>query len=139
MNVIGSHGDAQADEHKSMNILCHSSVIEIDSDDNGSIVFGDSQSGEKDTSVSVPENSDECREILKKVVANCGPDINKRPISIIAFRESYVNVNPRLKKDCSCRYEIQFAGEDAIDEDGVSREFYTGTGRALRRPFLKFV
>ena len=63
-----------------MNILCHSSVIEIDSDDNGSIVFGDSQSGEKDTSVSVPENSDECREILKKVVANCGPDINKNQL-----------------------------------------------------------
>ena len=30
------------------------------------------------------------------------------------------------KKDCCCRYEIKFAGDDAIDEGGVSREFYTG-------------
>ena len=51
----------------------------------------------------------------------------------MVFRESCVNVNPRLKKDCSCRYEIKFAGEDAIDEDGVSRE-----EDLLRRPFLKF-
>ena len=83
-----------------MNIWCHSSVIEIDSDDNVCIVFADSQSGEKGTSISVPENSYECIEILKKVVANCGGDINKKPISIIVFRENCFKdiLNPGLKK-----------------------------------------
>ena len=61
---------------------------QIDSDDNGSIVFADSQSGEKDTSISVPENADECREILKNVVINYDVDINKKPISITVFRGS---------------------------------------------------
>ena len=42
-----------------MDTLCHSSVTEIDCDDNGSIVFADSRSGEKGTSISIPENSDE--------------------------------------------------------------------------------
>ena len=35
-NVIEAHADVCADEHRSMTILCHSSVIKIDSDDNGS-------------------------------------------------------------------------------------------------------
>ena len=80
-NAIEAHADACADEHKSMNI-CHSSVIEIDSDDNGSIVFAGSRSGVKGTSISVPENPYECREMLKKVVTDCGTDINKKPISL---------------------------------------------------------
>ena len=116
-----------------MNILCHSSVIEIDSDDNGSIVLADSHSSETGTSISVPENPDECREMLKKVVTDCGTDINKKPITITVFRGSCFNDFYRHfrkpwieKKDCCYRYEIKFAGEDAIDEGGVSREFYTG-------------
>ena len=68
-----------------MNILCHSSVIEIDSDHSGSIVFADSQSGEKDTSISVPENPDKFRKILTKVVKDFGTDNSKKPISITAF------------------------------------------------------
>ena len=74
-----------------MNILCHSSVIEIDSDDSGSIVFADSQSGEKGTSISVPENPDKCRKILKKVVTDFGTDNNKKTISITAFFGSCSN------------------------------------------------
>ena len=46
-------------------------------------------------------------------------------------------VNPGLKKKGSCcRYEIKFAGEDAIDEGGVSREFYTGR-LGLKKIFFK--
>ena len=90
-NVIEAHADVCADEHKSMNILCHSSVIEIDSDDNGSIVLADSHSSETGTSISVPENPDECREMLKKVVTDCGTDINKKPITITVFRGSCFN------------------------------------------------
>ena len=97
-----------------MNILCHSSVIEIDSDDNGSIVFADSQSGEKGTSISVPENPDECRKMLKKVVADCGTDINKKPVKITVFRGSWlmtfigIFVNTGLKKKTCCRYKTEF-------------------------------
>ena len=90
-NVIEAHADACADEHKSMNILCHSSVIEIDSDDNTSVVFGDSQLGETATSISVAENSDECREMLKKIETDCGTGINKKPISITVFLGSCFN------------------------------------------------
>ena len=63
-NVIEAHADVCADEHKLImslchqNILCHSSVIEIDSDDNGSIVLADSHSSETGTSISLPENPD---------------------------------------------------------------------------------
>ena len=74
-----------------MNILCYSSVNEIGSDDNGSIVFADSHSSETGTSISVPENPDECREMLKKVVTDCGTDINKKPITITVFRGSCFN------------------------------------------------
>ena len=55
------------------------------------MVFADSQSGEKGASASVIENQDECREILKKMVANCGAEINKKPISITVFGRSYFN------------------------------------------------
>ena len=81
-----------------MNIFCHSSVIDIESDGNGSIVFADSESGEKGTSVSAPENPDECRKMLKKVVAD-------------------------WKKDCCCRRKITSAGENNTDEGSVSRNF----------------
>ena len=81
----------------------------------------------------VPENPDECSELLKKVVTDCGTDINKKPITITVFRGSCFNDFYRHfrkpwieKKDCCCRYEIKFAGEDANVEGGVSREFYTG-------------
>ena len=90
-NVIEAHADACTDEHKPMNILCHSSVIEIESDDNGSIVFAGSWSSEKGTSIYVLENPYECREMLKKVVTDCGIDINKKPISITVFHGSYFN------------------------------------------------
>ena len=43
------------------------------------------------TSVSVSENPDECRKILKKAVTNCGADINKNPVSITVFRMSCFN------------------------------------------------
>ena len=132
--VIEANADASADKHKSMNILCHSSVIEIDSDGQWeNTVFANSQSGEKVTSVSVSENPDQCRKILKKAVTNCGADINKNLISITVFRMSCFNdfysffCKPWIeKKDCCCRYEIKFAVEDAINEGDVSREFYTG-------------
>ena len=39
----------------------------------------------------VPENPDECRELLKKVVTDCGTDINKKPITITVFRGSCFN------------------------------------------------
>ena len=142
-NVIEAHADACAGEHKSVNILCRSLVIEIDSDDNKSIVFADSHSGEAAKSFSVAENPDECREMLKKVVIDCGTDINKKPISITAFRGSCFNDFYRhfrkswiAKKDCCCIHEIKFAGEDVIDEGGVSREFYTGR-QGLKKIFFK--
>ena len=87
-----------------MNVLCHSSVIEIDSDDNESIVFAASQSGEEGTSISERENLDECKEILKKVIADCGTVIKKKPITITVFHGSCFNdfhrhfVNPVFKK-----------------------------------------
>ena len=74
-----------------MNIVCHSSVIEIDSGDNRSIVFADSHSSETGTSISVTENPDECREMLKKVVPDCGADINKKPVTITVFRGTFSN------------------------------------------------
>ena len=42
-------------------------------------------------SISVSENPDECREMLKKVVTDCGTDINKKPITITVFRGSCFN------------------------------------------------
>ena len=56
-----------------MNIFCHSSVTDIESDDNGSLVFADSESGEKGTSVSASENPDECRKMLKTVNQSVKP------------------------------------------------------------------
>ena len=68
-----------------MNIFCHSSVIDIESDGNGSIVFADSESGEKGTSVSTPENSDECRKMLKTVNQSVKPSVGAFLITFIGI------------------------------------------------------
>ena len=48
-----AHADACVDNYKSMNILCHSLVIEIDFDDKRSVVFTDTQSDEKSAGIFV--------------------------------------------------------------------------------------
>ena len=131
-DIIEAHADECAEEHKSLNILFNSSFGSLDNDESEDIVF-ESHSNVKTPSMSVPENPEHCREMLQNAMVSCGVDIKKTPISITVFRGSCFNDfykhfrKPWIAKlDPCCRYEVKFAGEDAIDEGGVSREFYTG-------------
>ena len=127
-----------------MNILCHSSVIEIHSDDNGSIVFADSKSGEKGTSISVPENPDKCGKILKKIVTDFGTDNNKKPISITPFCGSCSNGFYRHFRKPWIEKRTAFVDRKSslLVKMLLMRVVFEGNfiqvGRVFRRSFLKF-
>ena len=133
-NTIENHADLCAEGQRKMNIICNRSFEQSnDEDDDFPSLEPAKESQSKDVFI-LTDDPARSRELLEKIISNCGVDIiNMETMRITIFRGSCFNdfhkhfCKPWIqKKDPFCRYEFKFGGEEAIDEGGVSREFFTG-------------